>query len=1210
MLVIALAVLALLVVLGTAFAQLMRLERKATENYVESIRMDMLLDSALDRVVADLLGASNFKSWTEYGVRNPPRWLNKLPDGDLANGRITLEEDRADRAWKWEVFSEQLGQTYAYKTKVIDCSAQINLNGRQDTLARMLDNLGKAIDQSSRLKLDGKAVVNPMYTSPNRGAGGGQLVRGANIVQLRRRLPEGKFTSKSQLKQIIGPENYEILKDFVTVHSWEDPYTYKPTDGMDEVIDPLVLGSTGGAGGVGGAVGGGGTQFHPPPEMPSARIASEPRHPININTAPREVLIACLWDFGCRRAFPYSSLGGVGGSLVPVDQNAQIYGERILAQEEYRDVRPRLVYVYTPRLTYEHALRIADEIDRVRKMKPFMTWRTNNEVGQTGFEDFIDSLDASFFPSPDLCEVIDSDMPANTQLNSLIKNPQSPVGVFWAKGHGLGNVATVRTQLGLAMHERYAWYYDTIKGGLKANFNPNSRLNRSNPNAPAFNPVDKSDLVTLRPGSRLTLLKGHTTEFCFDANGIYEITTLARIARKPLEGAGPRTGVGGALALDRPDYEKKQIAVVKVFDVLRHTSQFHFEKTFSSLSYSSKNNRKYVVTWPEPMAALTELHTAGSLRDGRVELAGINDGQRLEMSPQMRMQYFASFPSVLAAIGFQDRTMTSYANLRRLSSTRALAVGIAGDEYSNVLKEVLNAYSKAGRRYGEFYSRVRMQSLQVFNSIASQWYDPLVEKEVMGTDLYPDGLSTNILRMNHLQSRHLVIPARGRLGGGEGSSGDPRIGESLTQTNNTLGNVPYYKGGIAFWVKFEFDGSDPVFSGLIGCTQVIRRVPYSASDYKGAEGTQFFIFKNSIGQLRVVRMYYHQAFLSALGDSSSGSDQSMGYRLFPDPGISDAAGGPAGGGALQNPIIEFLDPKKLVARSDIVVEVRHFKAHEWHHVAVEWDDENLSYPVKIYLDFKDVPEATPRLAQANRDLVPRAWVRLNERQPKDGLQIGGIVRDQGVADAGVFKWFTNTTRPEGGGAGVQVVAQNVKRLIANATIDEVITFEGSFLTSRAFYGGRAAAGYFSVQPGEYANVFEVPLPPDADQVILRTLDWTSYYPTLYTDSRPGSVPQAFSQKPPIVCQVQFRTDGSPPGEFSEPWRQPTVPNRVAGRRAFRGDTVELRRKVEVAYRFTIPGYRAQTGNQAGGVVQTPAIDDVTLTYFLPHPKVLLVEEDD
>ena len=127
-----------------------------------------------------------------------------------------------------------------------------------------------------------------------------------------------------------------------------------------------------------------------------------------------------------------------------------------------------------------------------------------------------------------------------------------------------------------------AWYYDLVKGVIKANFNPNSRISRYNANTPAYNPVDKSDLVWAR--DRFDLLKGHTTEFCFDTGGFYEITGLGEIS----ESTGPRSSAtavagGGSAAgpLERV-FEKKVRTVVQVFDVLRHTSQLHFARTFST----------------------------------------------------------------------------------------------------------------------------------------------------------------------------------------------------------------------------------------------------------------------------------------------------------------------------------------------------------------------------------------------------------------------------------------------------------------------------------------------------------------------------------------------------------------------------------------------------------------------------------------------------
>jgi len=97
-----------------------------------------------------------------------------------------------------------------------------------------------------------------------------------------------------------------------------------------------------------------------------------------------------------------------------------ILGERLMGvNEEYMDVTPRAVFVYTSRFEYEQAKKLADQIVRQRKQWPFMTWRTNIPQ-QPGFEDFIDALDSGYFPPPDRCEVIDPDQPMNTQIRAMI----------------------------------------------------------------------------------------------------------------------------------------------------------------------------------------------------------------------------------------------------------------------------------------------------------------------------------------------------------------------------------------------------------------------------------------------------------------------------------------------------------------------------------------------------------------------------------------------------------------------------------------------------------------------------------------------------------------------------------------------------------------------------------------------------------------------
>ncbi len=199
--------------------------------------------------------------------------------------------------------------------------------------------------------------------------------------------------------------------------------------------------------------------------------------------------------------------------------------------------------------------------------------------------------------------------------------------------------------------------------------------------------------------------------------------------------------------------------MVQVFDVLRHTNQYHFEKTFQSGSTSSANNRKYVVTWPEPMEALTELVSGGSLKDGRVELAGLLDGRRQDGQYQNRIQLYNVNPLITMALGFDARDSQSIATIRRLKGGGSKS--LFSDELGDALRDVLDApYSRSGGRFRKYYRRSRLIEMGAFTNPSAIYLDPLVNKEFLGTDIFPDGLHTSILRMSHLGSRVLALPAR------------------------------------------------------------------------------------------------------------------------------------------------------------------------------------------------------------------------------------------------------------------------------------------------------------------------------------------------------------------------------------------------------------------------------------------------------------------
>jgi len=286
--------------------------------------------------------------------------------------------------------------------------------------------------------------------------------------------------------------------------------------------------------------------------------------------------------------------------------------------------------------------------------------------------------------------------------------------------------------------------------------------------------------------------------------------------------------------------------------------------------------------------------------------------------------------------------------------------------------------------------------------------------------------------------------------------------------------------------------------------------------------------------------------------------------------------------------------------------VRRFRAHEWHHIAVDWNDSVPSAGLQVYIDFEKVQGGGPYLPLLATGDMPTAWVRLNCRRPRDGLFIGGFIREQGVADAGVFKWFTNSASASTGGGAYTVVDPDLKRLIANATIDELITFTGTFPSVRSYYS--RSLGYFSVQPGEYSNVFEVPLPPEVDFLRMRSFDWTSYYPAFIT-MMDGTARRVITQ--PISCQV-FPGRGNIPS-FPEPWRAQlrNSPNPVANKILMRRQAkTEVGIDADLVYQFRIQPGKVTSGPLAGGSVESPVIDDVTLTYYLADPKILIQEDAD
>ena len=1145
MLLIALAVLTLLSIIAVTFVALMRLELKATENFRDQKRTRLLANSAESAVIA-MLRSRPFWDGHVVASRTRAPWIYGIIGGDgetRVGGILDLKDADEDEASLGGLLNRGSypgigagtpGQD-RYRVKLIDTSAQIYLNGRQDTLADMLTNLGQA------LAGDDRYGVNPLWTEANES---GRLLRGADIVQFRNRLPGGKFSSKSELAALIGKENLALISDFVTAHAWVNRYTQRSGAGR-EVNNRVGIGLQG----TGALIGTTGVSRNLPQDPRSQRVVGaaqlvgEGRAPININTAAEPVLIATLMGVGGRRAFPYMSINsqrleqpnlGVidlgGGTLAPVKE------ELSLIQTP--------VWVYSQPLSLDIARKIARAIIAQRKQRAFKHWTSPIGSGDVGFEDFINGLDDSFFPPEQTVWVINPQSRDTTNYYGRIRESEGS-DEMWNRGYPSGENG-IRTALGLPRGAQRSWYKEMIRSVVIANANPNTRINKVNSNFPAWRAVDKSGLVKLDVANRADVRLGHTTEFCFDSKGIYEITSLAEI-----------TGAGNSS--EQVFSESMQRSIIKVFDVYHHTTQEQFEQPFRALGRTSNARagaREYVTTWPDPIDALQPDFYVGSTQDGRGEMSGAIDGLMQVSSPAARLSRWSANPTLRLAHTFRFRDVESTNNLARLLRTRSNP-----EAKIKELGRVLDAdYAQKGSIYRQRYSRYVWgadESAIEDENIA----EPFVDEAAQNSDLMPDGINSSMFRTSALGGRFLRLPA---LRFRQNPADQGAVNRNY---NNDIGNLPYYNGAMSFWVKMEFNGDDPTFSGLIGATQVQTEVGQQPTD---SEGSQFWIWKNTEGQLRVSRLYYHQAF-------------AKGYTAQAIPLIGNQDEVEAGNEA-------ETDSQKFWARNDVVVDISKWRAHEWHHLAISYDDNSATAGIRVWVDHLQVDAV-------NHNIGDGMFCALNEEVPKDQIQVAGFYRNQAVATEGLFKFGTNYDQL---GA---LRSPSIKRVLANATIDELRIYLGQY-TQDDSRGG----GYFSEQEGTYTNTFLVPFPDGVQRMRIRNMTWTLYQPKMYAQ-KPVDWDAETMNVINVNGQQSARRLGDPGGLVGGSGDGGRNNQLIAGGWLYPTGSQDYGDNFDVGFLGYELKMRAAsaTGDHAGDAMVTPALDDVTLTVYLPSAQYLLTE---
>lgn len=1120
MLIVALMVLTLLAILGSAFVTLMSMESKATQNFKNSRAAEVVANSAESSVVA-MLRSGMF--WDGYTAPDRKRssWIFgiKSPKGEISF-KQALEDTPPEQASLAGTVEESLSRVERYKTKVVDTSAQIYINGEQSNLPTLLDRLASALEK------DVDVGVNPFLVGSNR-------LTGEDIIRYRKKLG-GVFTSKAQLRPLLGEKNYRIIADYVTAHSWIDDQTYRGSDGQSEitaVLRPDLISGVSRGGGLRTEITG----------TPGA--TPEPRAPVNVNTAPRPVLVALLTGLGGRRPFPFVKVQTQQideGSRGLIDTTGTFPPER---EETLLQQTP--IWIYTKPLTIDQATKIANEIIGARKGNPFKVWRSSGgRDSTTGFENFIDKLDEGLFPAPDTVQVRHPDPKVTVgPLSGFLRDQSSPSGRMWSRGHDSIERAE-RQAKKLPYSPAFAFYYDTMRSVLKANFNPNSRINKFNPNSVVYMPVDKLNLIKLDEEDDRTPRPGHTTEFCFEPNGVFEVQTVAEINRIEEDGTSDLVS------------ETKKRTIVKVWETLRHTSQFDFEVPFNSGEFNSFTSREYVTSYPDPMDALHRDYYEGSLVDGRIELSGYADAilSKAENDSQ-RLSSYEARQNILMGTGYRYRNEKDTRDLgQALRSSR-------GTDRQKLLDQMLDPEFTRDSQMGQRYSGWNWKLAENQLEDPSQLKYSKVTTAMGGSDLFPDGFHSGIFRNRPNGARFMYYPASKyrQVPSNEGAIGG--------QQRNDIGSLAYYNGGVSFWVKFDFDPRDPVFSGLLGATQV--QTVTAPQPLTSSEGSQIYVYKNTDGQLRITRLYYHQAFLEG--------------QTAAVPAINEEASAEGG-----EEIIP--DPRKFYARTDVLISLAgnqgiRWRAKEWHHVVVAWNDETGGRPIAVWLDGEESSVVPYSLGEGE-------FVALNERVPKDGIFVGSFFRDQAVANEGLFKFGTNLTYED----GIAVErAQSVKRVLANATIDEFVTFQGAY-TPR--FG--SPTGYFTDKTGKYANRFEIPFPDGIDRIRLRSFTWTEYVPNLHSglgvDWQDSNLRMSVVNAGGNGTRKSLRDpggDSSQSAGFAGAWISPTGAN-IEGRTG------------ELIYEYEMSGARGLAAD-GGKTVASPALDDVTLTYYLPTVEFLLTE---
>jgi len=648
-LIVVLGVLAVLSLLATTFATLQATERSVARNYLDTVRAKLLAQSGIQDAEARLAEyfPAHYFDGIKQGVHRPWKfWGRDKTETVEPPAQERLEEAvNPSFAVEKEAVQDPTDPQVEPRTVRIDgkergasgfvSSGTYALNGDHYVL--------KVSDLSGRLYVNDGLDGDTRATTPAKlGSVSQNLKRMLNVLgdvlkvpELGNRIlsarPPAGYRQTQDLLRAVGYDEtvYNRFKDYVTVHAWIDPNVALPVPLSPAATAnyPVAYAS---ARRFGSSLDCAGKECVPstglatcpsvPHDHPAIRVYGldtlnpqwieiVSRAPVNVNAAPREVLVAVFTDLrgffladrrrnnprwkgdmyiSVKQTTTFSSAGTEGDEIGFLMETMPIAGPGGTGAGSIS------------------AYELADEIIACRNRKasrhfnysavdwggPFRTWNQ--------FNHFVDNLARP--KAEGGAGLLEDTRPLHFDYEEETDDPT---------GHG----ALVPSE----MQKRHA--SRAIADVLKANFNPNLHLNEANPDENLYLRVDKTDLIV------------NSTEFCFLPTGYFEVESLGRVVR-PKDPA-VRDAYRGENELIA---QAKVTASFKFYDLYRETHQRHFLAGF----YEGHPGG------PSPRAGAFETNSGYSLEAGPEPDNGVWPGNFGDTSREADNEWggYVSLPSV------------------------------------------------------------------------------------------------------------------------------------------------------------------------------------------------------------------------------------------------------------------------------------------------------------------------------------------------------------------------------------------------------------------------------------------------------------------------------------------------------------------------------------------------------------------------------------